>query len=114
MRRRIQAFVHATRGIVGFLSSCANAKIQVCAAISIVIAGLVLEFQPWEWIAVVLCIGLVLSAEAMNSALETLADEVSEENRTRIGKAKDMAAGSVLIAAIASVAVASILLVQRI
>jgi diacylglycerol kinase len=51
---------------------------------------------------------MVWVAEALNSALEFLADEVSLEKRERIGKAKDVAAGGVLIAAIVSAAVAAL------
>lgn len=114
MKRRVQAFTDAARGILDFIRGGIHAKIQLAAAISIIIAGVLLEFRPWEWIAVFLCIGFVLSAEAMNSALETLADEVSLEKRPRLRKAKDMAAGAVLIAAVASLAVAAVLVGQRI
>lgn len=95
-------------------ASGANARIQLGAAVLALIAGFVFSFRPGEWIAVVLCVGMVLAAEAMNTALEVLADEVSEERRERIGKAKDLAAGSVLIAALASVAVAVVILLERI
>lgn len=113
MNPRVQAFAHAARGIREFVAGCTHAKIQLLAAASIVIAGSLLEFQPWEWIAVVLCIGLVLSMEAMNSALEELANEVSEERRERIRKAKDMASGAVLIASLASLVIAVILIGRR-
>jgi diacylglycerol kinase (ATP) len=55
-----------------------------------------------------LCIGMVWMAEALNTALEFLADEVSLEQRERIGKAKDVAAGGVLIVAMISVVIAAL------
>jgi diacylglycerol kinase (ATP) len=62
---------------------------------------------------VTVCIGMVLSAEAMNTALEQLADEVTEERKERIRRVKDMAAGAVLISSIASVVVALLLVSKR-
>ena len=83
-------------------------QLHALATIIVLIAGIVLHLRRWEWVAILLCIGMVWVAEALNSALEFLADEVSLEKRERIGKAKDVAAGGVLIAAIVSVAVAAL------
>ena len=65
-----------------------------------------LHFQSWEWVAVLICIGMVWMAEALNTALELLADEVDRNHRPGIGLAKDMAAAGVLIASVASAIVA--------
>lgn len=62
-----------------------------------------------EWIAVVIVIGAVLSAEAINSSIESLADLVSPEYNEAIKKTKDLAAGAVLIMAIAAAIVGSII-----
>ena len=55
----------------------------------------------------------MLSAEAMNTALEELANEVSEERKPRIRRVKDIAAGSVLIATLSSIAVAIVVVSKR-
>jgi diacylglycerol kinase (ATP) len=83
-------------------------QLHALATIAVLIAGIALHLRRWEWVAILLCIGMVWVAEALNSALEFLADEVSLEKRERIGKAKDVAAGGVLIAAIVSAAVAAL------
>ena len=62
-----------------------------------------------EWMAVVIVIGAVLSAEAINSSIESLADLVSPEYNEAIKKTKDLAAGAVLIMAIAAAIVGSII-----
>lgn len=113
VKRRLQSFMHAFRGIAEFIRIGANAKIQLLAAIVALAGGWRLGLSRGEWLAVLLCIGLVLAMEAMNSALEVLANEVSEERRPRIRQAKDMAAGAVLIAAITSLAVAGVILCAR-
>lgn len=89
-----------------FVRLGANAKIQLVAAVLIVGLGLLLEFGTYDWIAVVLCIGMVLSAEAMNTAVEQLADALRPESDERIRLVKDVAAGAALITAIVSVVVA--------
>ena len=62
---------------------------------------------------IVLAIGSVFTAEALNTALEFLADEVSEEQRERIRKAKDVGAGAVLLAAIAAALVGGLVLIPH-
>ena len=113
MRKWVQSFAHAFRGIREFIAIGTNAKIQVLAAIAVIAAGFILNFSPFEWIAVIVCIGAVLSAEAMNTAIEELANAVSEERSERIRRVKDIAAGAVLVAVLASTGVAAVLLLQR-
>ncbi|MCV6638192.1 diacylglycerol kinase family protein [Candidatus Albibeggiatoa sp. nov. NOAA] len=110
MKGRIKSFKHAFVGIYEFIKCGINSKIQLVAGISVCILGFILRFSPEEWIAIFICIGLVLSLEAMNTAIEELANEVTQEKNERIRKVKDMAAGAVLIASIISAIVASIIL----
>ena len=86
-----------------------NAWIHCFAAICVVIAGFFFGLSQTEWIAVVIVIGAVLSAEAINSSIESLADLVSPEYNEIIKKTKDLAAGAVLIMAIAAAIVGSII-----
>ena len=66
------------------------------------IFGFILHISPLEWCVVALCCGGVLMAEAMNSAIEALADLVSPEFHPLVKKAKDVAAAGVLMMAIAA------------
>ena len=63
--------------------------------------------------AIILSIGMVLAAEAVNSSIERLADFVTEEQRDAIKQTKDLAAGSVLILAIAAAAVGLIIFIPK-
>lgn len=110
MRKRIRSFAHAFRGIAEFVRRGANAKIQLIMAVFVVGAGFLLDFGVHDWIAVVVCIGMVLSAEAMNTAIELLADALQPERDERVRVLKDVAAGGVLIAAIVSLVVAILLI----
>jgi diacylglycerol kinase len=106
LSNRLKSFGHAFRGIRTLLTTQPHAKLHLLATIIVVTAGVRVGLRRWEWVAIILCIGMVWMAEALNTALEFLADEVSLEQRERIGKAKDVAAGSVLIVATLSVVVA--------
>ena len=104
---RIRSFGYAFRGLWLVILTQPHPQLHALATIAVMIAGVLLHLRRWEWVAILLCIGMVWVAEALNSALEFLADEVSLEKRERIRNAKDVAAGGVLIAAIISVIVAA-------
>ena len=103
---RIRSFGYAIKGIMTLLGTQPHAHLHLLATVVVTGAGVYLHLRRWEWVAILLCIGMVWMAEALNTAIEFLADEVTLERRDRIGKAKDVAAGGVLIVAIISVAVA--------
>ncbi len=109
MKDRFSSFLYAFRGIFYFLNSGWNARIQCLAAVCITVFGLIVGFERSEWLAVIICIGLVMSLEAINTALEELADYVEPERKPEIGRIKDITAGAVLIASLASLGVGLIL-----
>lgn len=106
--KRLKSFGHAFRGIRTLVTTQPHAQLHLLATIIVVTAGLLVGLRRWEWVAIMLCIGMVWMAEALNTALEFLADEVSLEQRERIGKAKDVAAAGVLIVAMISVVIAAL------
>lgn len=87
------------------LKSEPNARIHVLAMVVVIAAGLYFSISTMEWIAVVLCIGFVISAEAFNTAIESLTDLVSPDIHPLAGKAKDVAAAGVLLSAITAIIV---------
>src|SRR5690349_10942808 len=89
-------------GIAHVIQSEVNMRLHLAAAVGVVIAGFVFELAAWEWVAVVFCIGLVLSAECMNTALERLANRVSLDWHPLIKQAKDCASGAVLLLTVMS------------
>lgn len=104
LRARQQSFVFALAGGRVLLAQH-NAWIHAAATLLVVVFGLVCRVSRLEWVALALAIGLVWAMEALNTAIELLADEVSLEQRERLGRAKDVAAFAVLAAALAAVAV---------
>jgi diacylglycerol kinase (ATP) len=82
-----------------------NAQIHVTAAAFVIAAGCWLRISRMEWCAVTLACGMVIGAEALNSAIEKLADAITTEKDERIRHAKDVAAAGVLVASIAALIV---------
>lgn len=112
-RKRAKSFVYAFRGIALLVRNEHNAWIHCVAAVVAVSLGFVLGLSVGEWTAVALCIGAVLAAEAFNSAIEALADRVSPGYDEAIKRTKDLAAGGVLLVAIAAVVVGAIVYLPK-
>ena len=110
LRSRIQSFRHAIRGIGLMLKSQHNAWIHAIASVIVLLTGSFFNLAPVEWCWLVIAIMSVWTAEALNTALEFLADVASAEFHPSVEKAKDVAAGAVLIAATGSVAIALLIL----
>ncbi|MBW2713247.1 MAG: diacylglycerol kinase family protein [Deltaproteobacteria bacterium] len=98
LRGRGKSFADAGRGIAWILKTQCNAKLHLMATVLVVAAGWLFQVSSLEWVILVLAMSLVWSAEAFNSALERLADAVTEEPHPFVGQAKDAAAGAVLLA----------------
>ncbi len=97
--RRAQSFTYAFAGIAHMLRTQHNAWIHLVVSIAVVGLGVLLPLSRMEWCALVFAIGFVWVAEGFNTALESLADAVTEDSHPLVGRAKDVAAGAVLIAA---------------
>ena len=90
-----------------------NLKFDVLVAILTIVLGIVFKISINEWMICITLIGLVLSAELMNTAVETVVDMFTREKNELAGKAKDISAGAVLILAIASAIVGGIIFKAR-
>jgi len=102
MKKFLKGFECAGKGIEeGFGGR--NMKIHGIIGFLVILAGLAVGLEKWEWVTVALTIGLVVGAELINSSIEELANVVRDENKlgyetTR--KVRDVAAGAVLVTAI--------------
>lgn len=113
VRKRLKSFTYAWKGIRFLLIEEHNARIH-CVVICLVTgAGFFFDISKGEWIAVAGCCGMVLAAEAFNSAIERLVDLVSPDYLPLAGRVKDMAAGGVLICAVAAVVIGCIIFIPR-
>jgi diacylglycerol kinase len=112
-RARFASFRYAWRGLVALVRTQINGRVHLVATVTTLGMGLAFRISGGEWALLILAMGLVWVAEAMNTAVEVLADRVSTERDERIGRAKDLAAGGVLLAAIAAVIVGGFVFVPR-
>jgi len=113
IQQRITSFKWALKGLKDLFSHHPNAKMHLLATIFVVPLAFFLQVSLMEWCLLILCIALVMAMEAMNSALEYLADKVSPEHNELIGKSKDIAAGAVLLCAIGAALIGSLIFVPK-
>lgn len=106
---RLKSVGWAFKGALILLRTEASIQIQFAVAILVTVAGFYFEISPTEWIVQVAMIGLVMSIEGLNTAIEHIADFIHPELHPSIGRIKDVAAGAVFIAAISAVIVAAII-----
>nr|WP_240614531.1 diacylglycerol kinase family protein [Herpetosiphon llansteffanensis] len=109
----ICGFGYAFRGIWILIRSQRNAQIHCLALVVVAIAGWLLKISANEWLAVILISVVVLALEAVNTAIESVVDLVSPSYHPLAGRAKDVAAGAVLIAAIGALMIAAIIVWPR-
>jgi diacylglycerol kinase len=112
LRRTLYSFRHAGRGLAWALSSQANLRVHLLVAAVVLVAGLLLGFSAIEFVALLIAMALVITAELFNTTLEVLIDYAWPEHHPMIGRAKDVAAAAVLVAA-AAAAVLGIVLFGR-
>ena len=103
-RRLLRSFAAAFAGLGYLLVHEANARIHLALAIIAVALGIWLGLTPTEWALLCGLFGLVIGLEAVNSAVERLADLVLPRPDPRVRAIKDLAAGGVLAAALAAAA----------
>ncbi len=100
---RIRSFKFAFNGMRILLYSQQNAWIHAFATVTVIILGIYFNLTKFEWCWLVLAVISVWTAEALNTAFEFLIDVASPEFHPLAAKAKDVAAGAVLITAIGSI-----------
>lgn len=107
---RLRSFRYALRGIASMLRHEPNARIHLLVTVAVIGLGVLLAVPRESWCWLVVAMALVWCAEAANTALERLADALHPEPQPLVGQAKDIAAGGVLIAAVAAGAIGLLVL----
>jgi diacylglycerol kinase (ATP) len=110
--RAIAAVRYALRGI-GFMLAERNCQVLAAATLAALAAGAYFRLAAGEWCAVVLAITALWVAEGLNTAIERLTDLVSPGYHPLAGKAKDIAAGAVLLAALGAISIGIIIFGPR-
>lgn len=114
IKERIYSFKYAFDGLKTLIKEEHNARIHLIAAVIVIISGIYLEINRTEWIGILFIIGLVISMEAINSAIENLSDIISPEKNPIIKKVKDLSALAVLICAIVAIVTGMVIFLPKI
>lgn len=114
LKGRLRSLQFALKGMWLLMTTEDSIKVQVSCAVLITIAGFYFNISNIEWMLQCLAIGLVLVAEAANTAVEKLADFVHADFHKKIGFIKDIAAGAPSFAAIIALIIASIIYIPKI
>ena len=110
----MRSFAYALAGIAYLVRTQRSFRIHLLAALSVIVLGAALGLGPLEWAIVGLTIAQVIMMEALNTGIELAVTLASPERRPEAKAAKDIAAGAVLMAAIASVAVGLLIFGPRV
>ncbi len=110
---RLKSVGFAVKGAFKLITTEHSVMVQFSLAIIMIIAGFYFDIDRYEWMLQILAFGLVLGIESLNTAVEKIADFVHPEFHDRIGFIKDIAAGGVMFAAIAAIAIGLLIYVPK-
>jgi len=114
MKKEFERFRNAINGLILFFRSEPHARFHLFALVVVVAAGFYFDISAYEWLAVILASGLVITAEALNTSIEKLGDFIHKEKHDDMRIVKDIAAGAVLFSALVAMAVACIIFIPKI
>ena len=114
LHKLARSFKYAFQGLRSGFRTQLNFRVQCGLAVLAIIAGFVLQVNKGDWLWIILAIGLVLSAELINTAIEGLVDLVSPEYNELAGRIKDVAAAAVTLLAFNALVIAAIIFIPPI
>ena len=114
VRSRLNSFKHALHGLWVLVHDEHNARIHAVATAAVLCLGALVHLPPLEWAVIGLAVAGVWTAEALNAAIERLADATSSESHPLLGAAKDLAAAGVLASAVGAAVVGVLVLGPRV
>ena len=110
---RLKSVGFAVKGALKLITTEHSVMVQSSLAVLLIIAGFYFKIDRYEWMMQILAFGLVLGVESLNTAVEKIADFIHPEYHERIGFIKDIAAGAVMFAALAAIAVGLLIYVPK-
>ena len=110
---RLKSMGYAVKGAVKLITTEHSVMAQFSIGILLIFLGVYFNITKTEWLFQTLAIGLVLSIEGLNTAVEKIADFVHPKFHERIGFIKDIAAGAVFFAAMTAIAIGIIIYLPK-
>ncbi len=113
VKSRVKGALIAFKGAYLFVTTEPSGMVQFALAVLLVVAGFYFDISLYEWTLQIISIGMVLTAEALNTAIEKLCDFVHEEHHERIGFIKDISSGAVWFAAMTALALIAVIYLPK-
>ena len=110
---RLKSMGFALKGAIKLITTEHSIMVQSSVGILLIVAGFYFQISTTEWLFQILALGLVLSIEGLNTAVEKIADFIHPNFHEKIGFIKDIAAGAVFFAAMTAIAVILIIYVPK-
>lgn len=110
---RLKSVGFAVKGALKLITTEHSVMVQSSLAVLMTVAGFYFKIDRYEWMMQILAFGLVLGVESLNTAVEKIADFIHPEYHERIGFIKDVAAGAVMFAALAAMAIGLLIYVPK-
>lgn len=114
IKRRLKGITYSFKGILILITTEDSIKAQFFIGLFITVFGFIFNISAIEWMIQLTIIGVVLVAEALNTAVEKIADFIHPEYHNKIGVIKDVAAGAAGFAAIISIIIGCIIYIPKI
>ncbi|RZJ80043.1 MAG: diacylglycerol kinase family protein [Chryseobacterium sp.] len=114
LKGRMKSLFYAVKGAYLLVTTEHSVMVQFSLGVAVTIAGFYFDITATEWLFQTLAIGLVLSIEGLNTAVEKIADFIHPQFHEKIGFIKDIAAGAVFFAAMAALATGVIIYYPKI
>ncbi len=107
------SFRYAFEGVRYAVCTERNMWIHICVAVCVIVAGFYFQLSKYEWIIILLVMTNVIGLEMLNTALEAAVDLVTEDYHPLAKKAKDIAAGAVLVTVVTAIIIGLIIFIPR-
>lgn len=113
IKKRVQSFRHAFRGLRISIMEEHNVRIHLGATILVFVFGFFLRVSLMEWIALIISIALVWAMELINSSIERICDFISPKKDDTIKNIKDISAAAVLVVSLSSAIVGLLIFLPK-
>jgi diacylglycerol kinase len=112
-RKQVNSFKYAFRGLKILISEEHNSRIHLSIALLVILAGILFRISVFEWVAIIIAIGFVITLEIINSVVERISNYISPEYNDKIKGIKDLSAAGVLTGSITAVIIGLIIFIPK-
>ena len=113
LKNRVLACKYAIVGAIELIKNEPSIQLQTFISIGVTVAGFVFDISATQWMLQCFAIGLVITAEGLNTAIEEMANFIHPAKDPKIGHIKDIEAGAVFFAAITAIVIGCLIYIPK-